>query len=174
MKFWEILKNETVTTKKNLSRLHEKIATKLPGSTEDDLIKVACFAGLLARVAWVDFKLDPSELSVMRQVLSDWTKMDRETIDTIVAISTDEIQELAGLENHLYCHPLQNIMSENERYDLLVSLFAIAAGDESVEQLESEEIRIITQGLNLTHKHYISARATVMDKLKALKKTPAK
>ncbi|MFT6604717.1 MAG: putative tellurite resistance protein B-like protein, partial [Bacteriovoracaceae bacterium] len=97
------------------------------------------------------------------------TKLSAEEIDAIVAVSIDEIKDLSGLENHKYCPPLVEILEKDQRYGLLESLFQIAASDGNVEDNESEEIRLITTGLNLEHKHYISARATVLEFLGALR-----
>jgi hypothetical protein len=46
----------------------------------------------------------------------------------------------------------------------------IAASDGGASSREAKEIRIIAQGLKLEHKHFISAQATVLEKLDALKK----
>ena len=61
-------------------------------------------------------------------------------------------------------------MKPEERYSLLKALFSIAASDGQVEEKESEEIRIISKGLRLQHQDFISARASVLDKIKSLMK----
>ena len=47
-------------------------------------------------------------------------------------------------------------------------LFVIAASDGNVAAIESEEIRVISKGLELTNQHFLAARAEVADFLKAL------
>ena len=63
-------------------------------------------------------------------------------------------------------------MKPKDRYSLLKALFSIAASDGSVDESESEEIRVICMGLRLQHQDFISARASVLDKIRALRKDP--
>jgi uncharacterized tellurite resistance protein B-like protein len=168
MAFWDIF---GVSTQKEslLSELYKKIQALLPEATEDEHVLVACISGLFARVIYIDFEVHKNEISKMKSALEHWTKLEPKEIDAIVTISIDEIIELSGLENHKYCPPLVKILEKDQRYALLESLFAIAASDGTVEDKESEEIRLITTGLNLEHKHFISARASVLEFLGALR-----
>ena len=170
MTFWDIFKNKNAAQPSRLSQLHDKLAAQLPEAPEDELIEIACIAGLLARVAYVDFDIDTREVYSMKNILKEWTNLPEKDIDAIVHLAIDEIKDLAGLENHKYCHPLNDILNNDQKYDLLKALFAIAASDEEVEQVENEEIRIICRGLRLQHNYYVSARATVLEKLGVLKK----
>ncbi|MBL6991074.1 MAG: TerB family tellurite resistance protein [Bacteriovoracaceae bacterium] len=151
-----------------LSRLHQKISKILPNQSDAELVKVACLAGLLARMAYVDLKIHDSEKKALVTALENWTSLSKEKINTIAELAIEEVLDLVGMENYKYCHPLNEVLNNDEKYAVLVSLFTMAASDGSVDNIESEEIRVITEGLRLEHKHYISARATVLSKLKAL------
>lgn len=168
MGFWEIFKS-TNTNSTHQSGLHAKIEELLPGRSEEEHILIACVAGLMARVAYVDFELHKNEEDLIGKSLSQWTQLNPQEIAAVEKLAIEEIQNLSGLENHKYCHPLNDILNNDQKYDLLVALFAIAAIDGEVEQLESEEIRIIAKGLLLEPKYFIAARATVVDYLKSLK-----
>ena len=170
MTFWDIFKNKNISSTSRLSGLHEKLSSELPNAAEDELIEIACIAGLLARVAYVDFDIDTREIYSMKNILLEWTDLPDKDIDAIVHLAIEEIKELAGLENHKYCHPLNDILSNDQKYGLLKALFAVAASDHHVEQIENEEIRVICRGLRLQHNYYVSARASVLEKLGALKK----
>ena len=170
MKFWELFSEKHSSPQQtNFCSIHERLTSKLPNAKEETLIKTACIAGLLARVAWVDFKLDTNELKSMNKSLIEWTKLDNNTVDAILSIAIEEIKNLAGLENHIYAHTLRDMLDQTERYNILLALFSLAGSDGEVENIESEEIRIIAKGLGLAPKHYLSARASVYEKLKALK-----
>lgn len=168
MAFWDLF---GVSTQKesHLSGLYKKIQDLLPEASEDERIIVACISGLFARVIYIDFEVHKNEIAKMKLALEHWTKLDPKEIDAIVTISIDEIIELSGLENHKYCPPLVKILEKDQRYGLLESLFQIAASDGTVEEKESEEIRLITAGLHLENKHFISARASVLEFLGALR-----
>jgi uncharacterized tellurite resistance protein B-like protein len=171
MGFWDLFSNKNDSSSENKhSSLHYELKEKFFSLEESELIKVTCIAGLLARVAYVDFRLDPEEETNMKFALKEMTTFSTEDIDSIVEISIKHIKELAGLENHKYVYSLKEILDKNARYEVVVALFYLAAADGVVENLESEEIRLIVKGLDLGDQHFLAARAKVSDKLGALKR----
>ena len=162
----DFFKTEEETQK--YSELHNKIKEEYPELDEKSLILTGCMAGLMARVAYVDFDLDPKELEQM-PLLMDKCELPKE-IDSknLVKIAVDHIEQMAGLENHLYVHPLRDLLSKDDRFKLVRSLFCLAASDGSVDGVEAEEIRTIVKGLELSNQHYLAARAEVSEFLKAL------
>ena len=169
MPFWDIF-TRPEENKNNTSGLQLKIQALLPNATEKELITTACIAGLLARVAYIDFEIHSQEVETMNTVLQKWSPFSTTQINAITHIALTEVKTLAGLENHKYCHPLNDLLTNEEKYQIIESLFAVAASDNAVDHDETEEIRIITSGLRLEHKHFIAARATVLAHLKALKR----
>ena len=169
MAFWDIFKEKKSETT-NLSTIHAKVIKLLPNEEEDKLIKMACISGLLARVAYIDFEVHQNEVKEMVNSLINWGNLSEKDSQSVVKMAVEEIKELSGLENHKYCQPLTSLMKPEERYSLLKALFSIAASDGQVEEKESEEIRIISKGLRLQHQDFISARASVLNKIKSLMK----
>lgn len=169
MNFLDFFKSSDQDTKKNLSRLHDKLEALFPEDNEEDIVKMACMAGLLARVAYCDLELDENEVKRMKQLLKQFTFLDADHTEKVVQTAVDDIKDLSGLENHKYCPPLNDLLDTHQRYQLLESLFAVAASDGEVSGEESQEIRNISKGLLLEHKHFISAQATVAEKLGVLK-----
>lgn len=169
MGFWELFKSKENTESLQTSLFNE-LKTKLPDESEEVLIKTACISGLLARVAYVDFKVTDEERSHIREVLSEWTDFSKDLVNVISEVSIHHVKELAGLENHMYVHHLKPLINRDERYKIVEALFALAASDGIVENLESEEIRLIVKGFDLSDKHFLAARATVAEQLGALKK----
>lgn len=151
------------------SRLHKRVVELLPQQTEDSHLLIACLSGLMARIAYNDLKVDEGEKKVIEESLKAWTDLSHSECQAVSELCLSEIKELAGIENHLYCLPLRESLSESKRYSIVESLFAVAAADGSVDNSEAEEIRNINNGLLLEHKHFISAKATVLDKIGALK-----
>lgn len=168
MAFWDIF-GSSDQKETHQSGLHKKVEALLPDASEEEHILVACVAGLFARVIYIDFEVHKNEIVKMKDSLEKWTNLPEDKINAIVELSLKEIKELAGLENLKYSHPLNKIIHKDQRYALLESLFQIAASDGHVDEMESEEIRVIATGLLLEHKHFISARASVLEYLSALK-----
>lgn len=165
MKFFKKLLKE----QHNNSRLEKKIRESLPETNEKKLTIITCIAGLMARVAYIDFEIHKDEMQKMNNVLGKWSHLNENEIKVVVKIAIEEIQDLAGLENHLYCPPLNKLLDNTEKFELLKALFQLAASDDKVENNEAEEIRLIAKGLLLEHRHFLAARAKVLDKLQCLK-----
>jgi uncharacterized tellurite resistance protein B-like protein len=173
MKFWhkfiEHLQSSSSETQKIAGRLQAKVEEILPNAEEKDIVVATCIAGLLVRVAYADLKISESEQDKITESLEKWTGFDKNLVSAIAQIAKVEMEDLSGVENHLYCDPLNNFLSDRDRSELLKCLFAVAASDGDVEAIETEEIRQITRGLNLEHQHFVAAKFTVAEKLKALK-----
>ena len=152
-----------------LISLHEKLHKLFPDAGEEKLVRLACVSGLMARVAYVDFEIHTEEERVMKEALDKWTDLIEDERSAVAKIAIEEIKDLAGMEDHLYTRELVNLTSSQERYEFLEVLFQIAASDGGVESKEEEEIRQISTGLKLGHKHFISARAQVLEYLNNLK-----
>ena len=166
MSLWKIFEKEVNDSQ---SELFRKVKILLPNSTEDEWAKFSCIAGLLCRVAYVDFHYDPKELESLREILMKWSGLEDSMVERIAQFAVENVKDLAGLENHLYVQPLRELMGKEEKFNLIRSLFALAKSDGVVENVESEEIRIICKGLDLSTQHFIAARAEVASKLGALK-----
>lgn len=152
------------------SRLHKKVDTLFPGKPAEEIILATCVAGLMARVAYADLVINDNEKDSMKKALTHLSTLTSEEVDAITTLAIDEIKDLAGLENHLYCRPISENLSEMERFNILKALFQLAASDGGASHQEGEEIRQVCTGLLLEHKHFIAARAGVLDKLDSLKK----
>ena len=123
----------------------------------------------MARVAFVDLNIDENEQESIKNALIKWLALDQQLAEKVTSLTIQETKELAGRENHRYTQPLKENLSTDDRYKVLELLFSVAASDGNADNLESEEIRTISQGLGLEHQHFISARASVKDFLGSLK-----
>jgi uncharacterized tellurite resistance protein B-like protein len=170
MKFFDLFKpRDYGSSINNYGTLYDKLSTSLGKNNQIEILKCACIAGLMARVAYIDFKVNPKEKIFILSALKNWTNFTEIEINLISEIAIEQIKDLAGLENHKYCHYLNEILDNDEKYELLESLFALAASDETVQINEIEEIRLIYKSLRLEHKHFVSAQATVLKNMGSLK-----
>lgn len=168
MAFLDFFKNEPENSVQKYNTLFKELSTKFPTIEEDELLMMSCVAGLFARVAYVDFDLDPKEMDQMQSLIKDWHFSSSVDSKIVAQLAVENIKEMAGLENHLFIRPLKERFSKDERFSLLKALFLVAAADGSVESVEAEEIRRINKGLELSQQHFIAARAEVIQYLKTL------
>jgi len=169
MGFFDFFKGESDVEVQRYNSLFLELTKKFPHVEEDQLLIMSCIAGLFARVAYVDFELDIGEMDKMKKLISNWHFSDEIDSEIISTLAVENIKEMAGLDNHLYIQPLKEKIEKDDRFSIVKSLFLIAAADGSVENIESEEIRKITKGLELSSQYFIAARAEVSEYLKILK-----
>jgi len=174
MSFWDMFTSKNTTNSsssntKNIGQLEKKIRSTFNNLEDSELVKMTCLSGLMARVAYVDLNIDNDEKESIKNALIKWLDLDLLLAEKVTDLTIQETQELAGTENHRYTRPLKECLTTDDRYKVLELLFNVAASDGNADNLESEEIRIISKGLGLEHQHFISARATVKDFLGSLK-----
>lgn len=157
------------TEAKRYSQLFDEIKSAFPQESEETIVKTSCIAGLLAQVAYADFSLDITEAEKITQALTSLNPSGSLCPQIVTEISTRHIKVIAGLENHLYIQPLRTLLTQDEKFELIKFLFAIAASDGDVTGDEVEDIRSISRGLNLTGAHFLAARAEYKDYLRAMR-----
>lgn len=168
MGFLDLFKN-TEESDQALNGLHLDLRHEFPNHDDDFLAKMACIAGLLAKVAHIDFDLSKQEKASMSGHLVKFGHFEKEDVEHLIHLATGKMDKLKGLHTRDYCTPLNTLMSKNERFEILKILFSVAASDQNVDQDEVEAIRNICTALLLEHKHFIAAKATVLEYLGTLK-----
>ena len=158
----------TPSKKEYFNTLHEKLHAKFPDDNEEFLLEAASVAGLLASIAYIDFHIHEEEREFMNRSLIHWMEYPPEKAQIIAEVAISDIVELSGVENYTYTEALSELLDKEGRYALLETLFELAASDGGVTEKEGEEIRIICKGLKLEHRHFIAARASVLDYLNSL------
>ena len=152
-----------------INKLYDKFLTHFKDESEENLILYSCIAGLLARVAHVDFEVAEDEKKHMKNALTHWMKIDANKAELLSTIALDELKSLQGLDTRKFCTPLVETTDINTRFEIIEALFELAASDGGVSNDESNEISYISKALNLENKYFISARAAVKDHLNSLK-----
>jgi uncharacterized tellurite resistance protein B-like protein len=155
--------------KEEISQLQAKLDEQFHAIDDEVLSTCACYAGLFAKVAYSDFNISDEEISKMKKILAKLTHLNQDTTNLIVEIAVSDMKELSGIQDHFYTQGLTNKLSEKEKGDLLIALFALAAVDNNVEEAEVESIRNIATGLNLGRPHFVAAKARFVDFLASLK-----
>ena len=170
MNFWKFIE-KNVNNRPNTSSgsLEKKLRAEFPSIEENKLAEITCIAGLLGRVAFVDLNIEESEKKNICEGLKKWLEIDEELAQKITKVTCTEIELLAGTENHQYTGYLKDNLEISKRYKVLEMLFSVAASDGNADNLESEEIRTISKGLGLEHKHFVAARMSVKEYLGSLK-----
>ncbi|MDA8791866.1 TerB family tellurite resistance protein [Bacteriovoracaceae bacterium] len=143
---------------------------EFPEFEEILLDHIASLVGLMSRVAFADSDFSTSEQDFIKKNLKVFFELDETVINKIIDITKTEYQNFLGIDNQLMTKFFKQHYSAEKRNQLLEFLFTLGAIDSRVDQSESEELRLITQGLDLTPQHFLAARAKVKEHIAALKK----
>ncbi|MFG1484376.1 TerB family tellurite resistance protein [Halobacteriovorax sp. HFRX-2_2] len=167
MNFFEFFKSLKADHQSNsINQIHAYLNKKFPNMNDERKVIISCICGLLARIAYSDFHVSQNEKSKMQKIITGMTQLNAEEAELITEYSIEKMKELSGLDTRSYCKPLVEIMSQHERYQVLKALFAIAAADGEVDNVESNEISYIANALVLEKKYFLSAQADVKEYLK--------
>jgi uncharacterized tellurite resistance protein B-like protein len=128
--------------------------------SESDLRKLSLVGGLMAKIAQMDREVTEAEFKRMVEVIAkNWNLgFEEATFVAEVAISAVDVT----YDTFRMMRELATSTSEAERRRVLVVLFAVGAADGDLSFDETEEIRLIARGLDLTHKDFIDAKLEVL------------
>lgn len=172
MSFFGFLKRTPKSRK--LQALEDRVKDYFEGNnieiSQERLVILTNVTGLMTRIAYADLNIDESERVFIINALVDKLELEFKQATIVVNLAVEYAREFAGLDNHVYAKNLRDVLDENDRLKIVELLFTVAAADGSVDNLESEDIRVINESLRLSPKHFLSARAKVADSLKLMKK----
>jgi uncharacterized tellurite resistance protein B-like protein len=133
---------------------------------------LASFAYVLARVAQADLRIEESETQEMLRVVRTLAALSDEEAALVVEIAKSQARLLGGTENYVVTREFGRIASPEQRTALLQCLYAIAAADGSISNLEGTEILAIADELGFTRPEALALRSAWRDKLAVLRDLP--
>jgi uncharacterized tellurite resistance protein B-like protein len=131
------------------------IAWEIPDA---ELRRLGLAGGLLALIGRVQAGADSDERAAMIATLQSAWSLPAESAEFVVEVA------LAGgekLDLFRLTRELAEVTAPEERRRLLSALFAVAAADGQASFEETEQIRLIAQGLKLSHQEFIDAKLTL-------------
>jgi len=149
-----------------------RIARALDALPEAEARFLAAFAYVLARVARADLEISGVETEAMVKLVREYSTLTVAQALLVVQMAKTQAAALAGTENYLVTRQFKEMSNRAQRVDLLRCLFAVAAADNDVSVVESNEIAQIGQELSFTAQEIASVRAAYRDQLSVLKDLP--
>ena len=135
----------------------EDLALDIP---DDELRILSLAGGLMAKIAQIDREVTDSEYqAIVDGIKSYWEVSDAAaTFVAEVALSAVDMT----YDTFRMMRELAGLTSEDQRCQFLAALFAVANADGNISIDETEEIRVISRGINLTHRDFIDAKLEVL------------
>jgi uncharacterized tellurite resistance protein B-like protein len=149
-----------------------RIAGELDRLPEAEARYLAAFAYVLARVAHADFEISEAELREMERLVQACGDLSQAQAALVVQIAKTQTVTLGATENYLVTRQFRELSSKEQRLALLRCLFAVAAADDSISEVENANISQIAGELGLTSSETAAARSAYRDKLAVLKELP--
>lgn len=150
-------------------RLHSLVEKVLGGEPEERIKLVTGYAGLLGKVSYADMEMSEAELERIGALLVEKLALSSFDAASILKMLTEDTATLYSVEDHLYTRMLNDVLDKEQKLELLGALFAVAAANMAISNLEDNTVRVISKGLLLSHKEFIEARLRYRDHLEVLK-----
>ena len=132
----------------------------LDADTESELRYVCSVGALLGHVAGADRNFDSDERAAIAEILDAQSALQARDVDVIVDIVESEV--LSDMGYFAFARELNELANKDDKRQLLVLLFAVAAADGEISHEENEEIRKISIALNLEHGDFVAAKANAV------------
>lgn len=123
---------------------------------EAELRRLGLAGGLMTRVIHVDAEVTDSEREAMVDLIEDYWATSRETAVFIADVALASLD--ATYDYYRMTREFGTSTTLEERRQFIELLFRIAAADGDVSFDETEEIRLIARGLNLSHEDFIDGK----------------
>ncbi len=150
------------------NRLAVEIRERLDELTPERANFVACFAGLLVRVARADQQISDAERAALRRLIAEQAGLSGDESAKVAEIVTHHALDLAGIEYAQLTRSFNEIASDEEKLRLIDCLYAIATAESPVSVVEEEEIRAVANALLLSHSQFIGVRLRYRDQLEVM------
>ncbi len=147
-----------------------RIAARLERLPLEERRFVAAFAYVLARVAHVDLRIEESEALAMERIVSLQAGLGPEEAALAVEIAKRHAELLGGTENYVVTREFRRLSTPEQRLRLVDCLYAVAAADDTVTNLESSEIAAIADELGVAQAELIQIRSRYREKLGVLRR----
>ena len=124
--------------------------------SDEEMRKLGLAGGLMARIAKVDAIVSDSELEAMVQIIADSWGLDHDSAVFVANVAVSSLD--VTYDYYRMTREFATSTTLQERQKLLVALFLIAGADEDVSFDETEEIRLVQRGINVSHEDFIKAK----------------
>lgn len=127
--------------------------------SDAEMRKMGLAGGLMARIAYVDRQVTADEIQAMADLLAEHWGVARDTAVFVANIAVNSVDY--SYDYYRMTREFGTSTSYEERAGFLNVLFNVALADGRVSFEETEEIRLVARGVNLSHEEFISAKIKI-------------
>jgi uncharacterized tellurite resistance protein B-like protein len=130
---------------------------------------LAAFAYVLSRVAGADFQISEIETMKMVELVHRLGQLTEAQAVLVVEIAKSQQRLFGGTENFLVTREFREIASEQQRFDLLRCLFAVAAADATISSEEEAQLWQVAGELGFSRAEFTKIRGEFAELRSVLK-----
>ncbi len=149
-----------------------RIAAELDRLPPEKARYLAGFAYVLARVAHADLDIDDDETAEMERIATQLASLSTPEAALVVQIAKSQAKLLGETENYVVTREFRKYSSKEQRGELLQCLFAVAAANGTISNVESSEISTIGEELGFTRPEINAVRSHYRDHLSEFQTHP--
>jgi uncharacterized tellurite resistance protein B-like protein len=171
MNLWKIfgIDKKTRSEDPELGELFDGMEAILQDVAENDIKYVTGFSGLLGKVAYADMEISEDEVAKMQSVLSSTLLLKDAQVGSIIEMLQKHSVQLCSIEDYRYVRMINEVCDNEQKMELIEAMFAVAAADETVSSEEDSAIYVVSKGIGLSHKDFVTVRARFKNYLEVLK-----
>ena len=124
--------------------------------SDQEMRKLGLAGGLMARIAKVNQVVSEGELEAMVNIMADTWQLDHDAAVFVANVAVSSLD--VTYDYYRMTREFATSTTVEERQRFLVALFLIAGADEDVSFDETEEIRLVQRGINVSHQDFIEAK----------------
>ena len=128
---------------------------------DEELRRLGLAGGLMARIAKVDRAVTEAEMSQMAAAIERYWNLSAENALFVANVAVSSLD--VNYDYYRMTREFATMTTAEERQRFLVALFRVAAADGEISFDETEEIRTISKGINVTHQDFINAKLAVQN-----------
>ncbi len=149
-----------------------RISGELGALPRRDAELLAAFAYVLTRVAFADRNVSDEEAKEMERLVSEFGGLPPERAALVMQLATGQASEKGGTENYLVTRQFREIATREERIGLVRCLFAVAAADHEISEVENQQIIQAASELGLMREEVVAIRQAFRGQLSVLRDLP--
>jgi uncharacterized tellurite resistance protein B-like protein len=130
---------------------------------------IASFAYTLSRVAHADMDISAEEIDAMIEIVTEHGQVSQREAILVVEMAKEHTVLFGATQDFLVTRAFVEKADRDQKLALLDCLFAVSAADHIISAEEEQEIKNISNEMNLSHKDYISTRLGYRNKLSIFK-----
>lgn len=124
--------------------------------SDEEMRKLGLAGGLMARIAKVDHVVTDSEFETMANIMAEYWQLSHDAAVFVANVAISSLDYSYDYFRMTREFATETTLEERQRF--LVALFLVAGAEDGASYDETEEIRMVARGINVSHEAFIAAK----------------